>query len=87
MTFDFGEVIAHVCASTGWTWDYVAEHVDLPRLEALTRYWEGHPPTHVMVAAYFGIKPTETPPTTPTGEQDFSHLLGLGEPATGLFPR
>ncbi|MBS0370204.1 MAG: hypothetical protein JSS57_13485 [Proteobacteria bacterium] len=54
---DFGEIISHVCASTGWTWDYVAEHVDLPRLEALNAYWADHPPLHVMVAAYLDIKP------------------------------
>jgi hypothetical protein len=76
VTFDFGEVIAHVCASTGWTWDYVAENVDLPRLEALNRYWKGHPPVHVMVAAYFGIKP-EAEASDPES-QDFSALLDMG---------
>ena len=37
MTFDFGQVIAHVCASTGWTWDYVAEHIDLVGLQGFER--------------------------------------------------
>jgi hypothetical protein len=48
---------AHVIACTGWTWDYISEHVDLPRLESMNRYWEQFPPLHVMVAAYFGITP------------------------------
>jgi len=37
-------MIAHVCASTGWTWDYVADNLDLPRIGHLNDYWRGHPP-------------------------------------------
>lgn len=48
---------AHVVACTGWTWDYVAEHIDLPRLKALNLYWADNPPLHRMVAAYLGIEP------------------------------
>lgn len=78
-------MIAHVCASTGWTWDYVTEHVDLPRLEALNRYWAGHPPVHVMVAAYFGIKPEDE--ASDPEKQDFTALLSMGEfSQTGVFP-
>ncbi len=29
----------------------------LPRLAALNRYWADHPPVHLMIAAYLGIKP------------------------------
>ena len=29
----------------------------LPRLYALNEYWVDHPPVHIMVAAYLGIKP------------------------------
>lgn len=63
-------MIAHVAAATGWTWDYISEHVDLPRLAALNDYWSVHPPVHVMVAAYLGIG-AETKPK----EQDFSELF------------
>jgi hypothetical protein len=28
----------------------------LPRLKALTEYWREHPPLHILVAGYFGIK-------------------------------
>lgn len=51
---DWPAIYAHLIASTGWTWEYIAEHVDLPRLKALTDYWQQQPPVHVMVAAYLG---------------------------------
>ena len=31
----------------------------LPRLYALNKYWEIHPPAHILVAAYMGYKPCE----------------------------
>ena len=76
MSFDYGAVIAHVCACTGWTWDYVAENVDLPRLSELNAYWADHPATHVMVAAYLGLGKKADAPTS--DNQDFSALLGMG---------
>lgn len=33
--------------------------MDLPRLLALQAYWADHPPLHLMVKAYLGIKPKE----------------------------
>ena len=53
---------AHVIACTGWTWDYVAEHLDLPRLKALNLYWADNPPLHRMVASFLGIEPTPSAP-------------------------
>ena len=41
---------------TGWTWDYIEDNLTLPRVYALMNYWGKHPPLHVMVAAYLGIK-------------------------------
>jgi hypothetical protein len=46
---------------TGWTFDQVGEQFDLPRLKAMQSYWEGNPPTHIMIARYLGIKPKEAP--------------------------
>lgn len=60
---DWGEIYAHLIACTGWTWDYIAENVDLLRLETLNRYWDKFPPLHVMVAAYLGLKPQESKTT------------------------
>jgi hypothetical protein len=50
-------LIADVCASTGWTWDYVEDTLTAPRMIALYEYWNKHPPVHKLVAAYMGLKP------------------------------
>jgi hypothetical protein len=53
--------------STGWTWDYTANEVDLHRLGVLARTWEKNPPVHRMVAAYLGFgKKTQTDISTIT---------------------
>jgi hypothetical protein len=33
----------------------------LPEYYRLCRYWQGHPPVHLMVAGYLGIKPAPSP--------------------------
>ena len=58
---NWGELVAGICASTGWTWDYVLEHMDFPRLEALREQWRQFPPLNVLVAHYLGAaKPAAT---------------------------
>lgn len=37
--------------------------MDLPRLYAMNDYWHQHPPVHIMVAAYLGVKPKTTTAT------------------------
>ncbi|MDR5170730.1 hypothetical protein IHQ56_02755 [Methylobacillus flagellatus] len=51
--------------------------LDLPRLMELEAYWGKHPPLHLMVAGYLGIKPIETVSvsTEEINEDQFSHLL------------
>ena len=49
-----------MCANTGYTWDEVGR-LTIPRLRALMRYWEQHPPVHLLVAAYLGFKPSGAP--------------------------
>ena len=56
---DWDRIIAHTCHMTGWTWDYVEEHMTMPRLKALHEEWRRHPPVPLMIAAYLGIKPQE----------------------------
>ena len=46
-------------AGTSWTWDYVEEQLDIPRLVALNRHWRKHPPTHLLMQAFVGHKPRE----------------------------
>lgn len=67
-------MIAHVCASTGWTWDYVAENIDLPRIGHLSNYWRRHPPVHILVASYMGIRPSEKP--NEADEAEAVNMLG-----------
>lgn len=67
-------MIAHVCASTGWTWDYVAENIDLPRIGYLSEYWRNHPPVHILVASYMGIRPSEQP--NEADEAEAVNMLG-----------
>lgn len=55
--------------STGWTWDYIAENMDIPRLTALNEYWADNPPLHIMVKSLVGIKPKEI--------EDEGHLAEL----------
>jgi hypothetical protein len=35
--------------------------MDIPRLEAMNKYWKSYPPVHVMIAGYLGIKPESAP--------------------------
>lgn len=72
-------MIAHVCASTGWTWDYVADNLDLPRIGHLNDYWREHPPVHILVASYMGIKPSSSPVQSETDEAEAIGMLGGGE--------
>ena len=46
---------------TGWTWDYVEWHIDLPRLSALNYQWQILPPVALQMARvtnYLGYKNT-----------------------------
>jgi len=49
-------LFARICANTGWTWDYVRDHVDLPMLQALEDEWLDRPPVHHLVASYLGYE-------------------------------
>jgi hypothetical protein len=52
--------------SCGMTWEAAEHDMDIPRLEALGRYWQHSPPVHLSVARYLGYKPApaavEAPP-------------------------
>jgi len=36
--------------ATGWTWEYIDEHMTLDRLAALNKHWETFPPVHKQLA-------------------------------------
>lgn len=60
---DWPALFAYVVAATGWTWDYIGEHLTLPRLYALQKHWTVYPPVHIMAAIWAGYKPA--PPKSP----------------------
>ncbi len=41
----------------GWTWEYVDDCMTLPRLAALNKYQQQHPPLHIMVQGLLGYHP------------------------------
>lgn len=55
----------------------------LLEVEELTKYWTDHPPLHIAVAAYLGIRHPHTqgrraPGAAPTGPRSASLLAELG---------
>lgn len=58
-------------ACTGWTWDYIDQHVTLPQVQVLNRAWRFLPPaalTLQRIGSYLGLKPpaeNDGKPTTP----------------------
>ena len=60
---------------TGQGWSQIDTEWDIPRLEAWNRYSRSHPPTHLMIAAYLGVKPEAKPSTA---ESLVSQLLTIG---------
>ncbi len=59
----------------GWTWDYVEETLDVPRLAALTAYWREHPPTHVLLAARYAYKAPNEPTRSVNTDGDIASLV------------
>jgi hypothetical protein len=47
-------------ACTGQTWQEIGRDWDIPRLDAWNRYSRDHPPLHLLVAAYLGVKPKKS---------------------------
>jgi len=59
---------------TGWTWDYVENHMTIPRLKALHAEWQRVPPLSIMVAYFLGIRPKEEG----TAEELVERIMGMG---------
>lgn len=71
---NWGELYAHLIACTGWTWDYIADHVDIPRLTSMNDYWAKHPPLHVMVQWFMGIEEKSVSGELPDSEPEMDIL-------------
>jgi len=60
----------------GWTWEYIDEHMTLPRLDAMKDYWNDNPPLHQLVAAYLGHKPVASKTDEMGTLDDFVKAMG-----------
>lgn len=63
-------------ARTGWTWEYVARHMDLHRYAAMVAEWRRSPPLQQMIQAYLGIEPQEPPSTEPLTPEQEQRAIG-----------
>lgn len=51
--------------------------MDMEDVDDLMTYWADHPPVHLMVAAYLGVKPkTQGPPQKP-GKAEIDQLVQM----------
>lgn len=50
------ELYCIIIDRTGWTFEQIDRTMTLSRLAALNDYWQEHPPTNNLVAAYLGYK-------------------------------
>ena len=44
---------------THWNWEYIDDHMDIPRLLKMNKFWRSNPPLRDMVQAYLGIQPPD----------------------------
>ncbi len=81
------DLIAELVACGIGGWDEIEATMTVSRYDALTRYWQRHPPVHRLFAAWLGY---EAPSTAPVSS-DLGALLdwvGVGGliPAKGDMP-
>lgn len=74
---------------TGWSWDTIDREMDLIRFAAMSRYWDRHPPLHLMVQSYLGIKPVVRSSAlrqreTANTEQDVQEFAEMFSAAGGI---
>lgn len=71
--------------ATGWTWNYVDQHVTLPQVEAMSRFWETIPPAALQlkrISLALGIAPEKTVKTSApkTADEALHQALAAGLP-------
>lgn len=76
------ELYTHLVLTTGHDYDYVRNHMDLPRLSALNAYNKKFPPNSVntyrirrLIEAYFGIEDDDTKEVDEQQEPDILETL------------
>lgn len=72
--------------ATGWTWEYVWNHMTLQRLDAMQRLWKKCPPPHVnlsmitaLLKAFMGVKDEVQLPKGPAKMPEFVNLPEIEE--------
>ncbi len=77
----------HLIASFGWTWEYIDDHMTIPRMTAINRLQENRPPQYIalddlrrMMAGYMDVKLDRAAPAAQDGVP-----TGYGADGTTLF--
>ena len=73
---DWDFIYCLIIDRTGWSWEYVDDHMDIPRLLKMNQYWRAHPPLREMVQAYLGIE-IKTDDSGQEAGQDLDGLIAL----------
>jgi hypothetical protein len=68
-------IYTHLMTITGWSWEYIDDYMTLPRLFEMMDYWAEHPPLHIVLAAFAGIKPSKKK-QAPVSNQDPDMIIG-----------
>lgn len=71
---DPDDLVAELVASGAGSWDTIARTMTLHHYRAMQRYWARHPPTHLLLAAWFGIGPK--PESQPADLGDLLAMFG-----------
>jgi len=59
---DWDFIYCLIIDRTGWSWEYIDDQMDIPRLLKMNRYWRTNPPVREMVQAYLGIAADDDKP-------------------------
>ncbi len=60
---------------TGWSWEYIDDHMDIPRLLKMNKFWRENPPLRDMVQAYLGIQIETEKDAGQQSEQDAESFM------------
>lgn len=59
----WGDLYAHLMTCfPGWTYEYIDDHMTIPRVLEINGYQKKHPALHIMVAGYIGAGSTSAKP-------------------------
>ncbi len=59
----------------GWTWEYIDDHIDLPRMLALLNYQKENPPVHKLLAIFMGGSKKQSTTAPQQSVEEFSDII------------